>query len=380
MSATPEPRPESPSAATASPARPARSLPARLALGLGLSTLALALAAGVAELGLRVLAPQPISWLSIYAEDEVLPYCLAPGVSQHVATGETDWRVYVDERGYRAPAPGARPPESGPYLLGLGDSFAFGHGTDHEQSLYGILDAALADVTVRNASVPGYGPEQYRMVLESHLAAPDADRLAGVLLTSFLGNDFHDTLWNKERPITDGALGATAGRRYWIKKSSHLYRFLSARAHALGFGRGESDLHLNAELLTLDVWRNGRLAEALEIYARELRAVRELCRAADVPLFVILLPARATVDDELCATSIASAGLEDHAWERDLPTRKAAAVCGKLSIPYFETGELLADLPRPLYLRFDGHFQPATTHAIANALVQRFLPGGRGEL
>jgi len=375
--ATPEPRPQSPSPA---PASPARSRTARLGLGLGLSALGLALSAGVAELGLRLLAPQPISWLSIYAEDERLPYRLAPGVSQHVATGETDWRVYVDERGYRAPAAGARPPEPGPYLLGLGDSFAFGHGTDQEESLYGMLDAALAGVEVRNASVPGYGPEQYRMVLEDHLAAPDADRLAGVLVTSFLGNDFHDTLWNKERPITDGALGATAGRRYWIKKSSHLYRFLSARAHALGFGRGESDLHLNAELLTLEAWREGRLAEALEIYTRELRTIGELCRAADVPLFVILLPARATVDAELCSASIAGAGLEEDAWERDLPTRKAAAVCGRLAIPYFETGELLAGLPGPLYLRFDGHFQPATTRAIADTLLQRFLPGGRGEL
>ena len=382
MKATPElrrtapPRPQPPAAQS----RKLRSRPARLALGLLFFGCGLVLAIATGEIGLRLVAPQPISWLSIYAEDDVLPYRLAPGVSQHIDTGETDWWVHVDDAGYRAAAVGAPAQELEPYLLGLGDSFAFGHGTDYEDSLYGILDTKLEDVSVRNASVPGYGPEQYRKVLEKHLAAPDADRLAGVFLTSFLGNDFHDAIWNKERPITDGALGATAGRRYWIKKNSHLYRFLSARAHAMGFGRGESDLHLNAELLTRDEWASGRLSEALEIYTRELQTIRDLCRDADIPLFVILLPARATVDEELRTASVASVGLEESAWQADLPTQKAAAACGKLAIPYFETGELLATLPRPLYLRFDGHFQAATTHAVADAVVKRFLAGGRGEL
>lgn len=354
-----------------------RRSPRRLALRLVLTLSALALATLAAEFGIRILAPRPISWLSIYAPDTALPYRLLPGVSQHIDTGETDWWVHVNQGGYRAPSPAAEPSPSGPYLLGLGDSFAFGHGTDFEDSLYGILDRELEGVSVRNASVPGYGPEQYRRVLEKHFADPAlAKPLAGVFLTSFLGNDFHDCIWNKERPITDGALGATAGRRYWIKKTSHLYRFLAAAAHGLGFGRGESDLLLNAELLTRSEWFDGRLAEALRLYSEELERIRDLCREHDVPLFVILLPARSTVDEKRCAASIASAGLDDDAWQRDLPSQKAAALCGRLAIPFFETGEFLASLPHPLYLRFDGHFRAETSRALAGAIVRRFLSGG----
>ena len=346
----------------------------RLGLGFLFGLAGLALATLVAELGLRLVAPQPISWLSIYAPDDVLPYRLAPGVSQHVDTGETDWWVLVDRKGYRAASPGVENPDDAPYLLGLGDSFAFGHGTSYEDSLYGILDRELEGLAVRNASVPGYGPEQYRMVLEEHLEHPG---LEGVFLTSFLGNDFHDCIWNKERPITDGALGATVGRRYWIKKTSHLYRFLAARAHGFGWGRGESDLLLNAELMTHEAWNQGRLAEARRIFAAELERIRDLCRKRDVPLFVILLPARMTIDDEVFEASLKSAALEEGSWQRDLPSRKAAAACARLALSYFETGEFLGSCPKPIYLRFDGHFRAETTHALARAIVERFVPRGR---
>jgi hypothetical protein len=141
-------------------------------------------------------------------------------------------------------------------------------------------------------------------------------------------------------------------------------------------GRGESDLLLNAELMTHDAWLSGRLADAERIYAKELERITELCRERDIPLFIVLLPARATVDDELFEASLASAALEEGAWQRDLPSRKAAAVCARLSLSYFETGEFLGALQKPLYLRFDGHFNAATTHALGSTIVERFVSGG----
>jgi len=347
--------------------------PRRLALRLALSTAALLLAVATAEFGLRQFAPQPISWLSIYAPDDVLPYRLAPGAQQRVETGETSWDVFVDAFGYRADGPDAAGRNEATYLLGLGDSFAFGHGCNQEQSLYGLLDRGLEGVRVRNAAVPGYGPTQYRQVLEHHLGQPG---LVGVVVTSFLGNDFHDGIWNKDRPITDGALGATAGRRYWLKKTSHLYRFLSAQAHALGLGRGESDLQLSAELMSHAAWVDGRLAEAERIYQTELERIRDLCRENDLPLFVVLLPARTTTDDELLQAALQTAELAPEDWQRDLPTQKAAAVCARLGLPYFEAGELLRTLPPPVYFRFDGHFRPETTRVLAANLERQLAPGG----
>ena len=82
--------------------KPPSKRPRKHLLGLLFGGVSLSLALVVAEFGLRLVAPQPISWLSIYAPHDVLPYRLAPGISQRVDTGETDWWVHVDTAGYRA--------------------------------------------------------------------------------------------------------------------------------------------------------------------------------------------------------------------------------------------------------------------------------------
>ena len=326
----------------------------------------LVLALLVAELGLRCLAPQPISWLSVYEPDPVLPYRLRPLAEQEIDTGETKWRIAIDALGQRN-APGAAVERERPFLLALGDSFAFGHGVDFEDSLSARLALELGgELALRNAAVPGYGPVQYRQVLERELDEP---ALAGVLVTSFLGNDFYDCVWAKEGPITDGALGATRGRRYWLKKNSHLYRFLSAHAHFLGLGRGESDLKLNARLMTPAAWDEKPLAEARATFRTELARMQELCRARGVPLLVLVLPARASVDDGLLGASIAAAGLTGGSYERNLPTRTVAALCAELGLPWLDTSAILRSLPGPLYFRFDGHFRAATTRALAHELA-----------
>jgi hypothetical protein len=332
---------------------------------------ALALALFLAELGLRLFLPRPISWLSIYEPDEVLPYRLRPLAQQLVDTGETRWSIAIDSAGYRC-ASGAAPLDTtAPFLLGLGDSFAFGHGVDQEQSLYARLERELGTLPIRNACAPGYGPVQYRQMLERHLDQPG---LAGVIVTSFLGNDFFDCTWSKAVPVTDGALGATRDPRYWLKKTSHLYRFLSASAHAVGLGRAESDLRLNARLLTTAAWDRKPLAPARAAFRAELERMRELCRARGLPLVCVLLPARASLDGELLAASLEAGGLAPGSYQRDLPTAVALELCAELGVPALDATPCLRALPAPLYFRFDGHFRPATTGALAAWLAPRLGP------
>lgn len=348
-----------------------RALALRLVACLG----SFALAAGAGELGLRLFLPQPISWLSIYEAADVLPYRLRPLADQMVDTGETTWRVWIDARGQRG-APGAAPSEEGrPFLLGLGDSFAFGHGVDFEDGLFAQLERELGgELALRNAAVPGYGPVQYRQVLERQPVDPD---LAGVLVASFLGNDFHDCVWHKAGAITDGALGATRGRRYLLKKHSHLYRFLSARAHAFRVGRGDSDLGLNARLIARESWSEQPLAQAVPIFRAELERLRALCLERGVPLLVLLLPARVSVDDALLEATIAAGGPARRSRDRDLPTRTAATMCEELGLPWLDPCECLRSLDPPLYFQFDGHYRPETARALARWLAphvrERFL-------
>ena len=56
----------------------------------------------IGELGVRIVAPQPASWLDVYRRHPALPfYALAPHVERLIDTGETRWTVFTDEHGYR---------------------------------------------------------------------------------------------------------------------------------------------------------------------------------------------------------------------------------------------------------------------------------------
>ena len=137
---------------------------------------------------------------------------------------------------------------SHPWTLCLGDSFLFGHGVDHEQSFVGRLQHDhVGDMDYVNAGVPGYGPVQYRRVLEYRLQqGPPPDRL---LIATFLGNDFQDCVWNKDLPVTDGILGKRASWTDAVKQHSHLYRLATRVYHQLAThdtgdqrpGNGEGD-------------------------------------------------------------------------------------------------------------------------------------------
>ncbi len=78
-------------------------------------------------------------------------------------------------------AVGATPPPVAPGApLLLGDSFAFCHGVEFEENFGGLL-AAEGSLRVANAALPGWGPLQYRQMLDFQLSegrVPDRILLA----------------------------------------------------------------------------------------------------------------------------------------------------------------------------------------------------------
>ena len=65
----------------------------------------------IGELGVRIVAPQPASWLDVYRRHPALPfYALAPHVERLIDTGETRWTVFTDEHGYRVSERDAKAP------------------------------------------------------------------------------------------------------------------------------------------------------------------------------------------------------------------------------------------------------------------------------
>ena len=101
--------------------------------------------------------------------------------------------VEINSRGYRGPE---WPPPGDEQVLVSGDSQAFGHGVEFEQT-FGARLRALTGRAVLNAAVPTYGPGEALVVLRELL--PER-RPTLVILTLNAINDFQELeVPNRER-------------------------------------------------------------------------------------------------------------------------------------------------------------------------------------
>jgi lysophospholipase L1-like esterase len=292
----------------------------------------------IGELGVRIAAPQPASWLDVYRRHPTLPlYTLAPHVERLIDTGETRWTVFTDGHGYRASARDAKAPDptntARPVALVLGDSFTFAQGVDYEDSFAAALEAdgSLHYVT---AGVPGYGPVQYRQVLEYELQSrPKPPKL--LLVATFLGNDFHDCIRTRDLPVHDGVVSDQGDLKSAIKRRSHLYR-LVARAYHLAVARHDESAEVIRETFDPAQWNDGGgLHQAAAIYERELTRMVAIAKQQAIPMIVILIPARERVE------ALQGRPVAKHL-DYDLPARFVRTRLDALQVPHVDLAPLFA--------------------------------------
>ena len=133
----------------------------RRLFGIAAVGIGLVLALGLAEVALRLFAPQPVgpSHLTLDADLGVIP---KPGLSGTVRLpGIYTYTFHHDAHGFRE-TPTSTADSTAPEVLILGDSFAYGMGVEDDQTaasqLAGGLSARGMDVRVTNAARIGAGP------------------------------------------------------------------------------------------------------------------------------------------------------------------------------------------------------------------------------
>lgn len=246
------------------------------------------------ELAIRVVAPQPQSWFDLYYKPPGAKlFAIMPNLDKLIDTGDTRWHVYTDENGFRRGKAEVAPSDA-PTILVLGDSFGFAYGVNYEDSFAGMIDVATGTTArVLNASVPGYGPLQYRKRLDDLLErgiVPDA-----VLIPVYAGNDFNDCVWNKDVKVEDGLLGGRPpGLKGWFKLNTHLYRIFSKAYHTFGEAP-QQDLLL--DLYRPAAWDKEFLHKAETVMGEELKAMKQTLDARGIPVFSAFIPTVESVVD-----------------------------------------------------------------------------------
>ena len=247
-----------------------------------------------AELVVRIVAPQPMSAMAIYRSHPTKPmFGVATNVEQFADTGESQWHVFSDHHGLRI-GKGGRRNQDAPQVLVIGDSFTFGYAVEYEESYPAILDDAVGDGwEVINAGQPGYGPIQYRMLLEDLLASGFAPE--SIVLAVFVGNDIFDVMIDKDQPVRDGFIGNPGGIKFHLKQNSHLYRMASRAYHTLTTPSAQF-IHSSIDLMKSDFWEDEDIEASYEVYKAELARFKEICDERGIELYLAIIPPAVSVD------------------------------------------------------------------------------------
>ncbi len=339
----------------------------KLAVATGMLILSLFLAEGL----IRLVAPQPASWLDIYERHPSLPFfSLQPNAVREVDTGESRWSVYTDAEGNRVPVTITE--TDLPVALILGDSFTFGNGVNYEDSFVGRLNVGLDRAfRIKNTAVPGHGPSQYRQILEHALEV--GSPVAAVLVVTYMGNDYYDCIWNKDLPVIDGIIGNEKSLRSFIKRHFHLYR-LAAKVYHQTAHTNKDTSNLQENLYQPDSWRVSPLKESLDLYREEFGKIKAICDRESIPLMVFVMPTvdtvRAVADNgqEVKPQPVPTTGTTDYI----LPNKIAASVLTSLEIATTDLTEVLAQHDTDeTYFRFDGHLTPRGNEIVSITMRDR---------
>jgi len=164
--------------------------------------------------------------------DSLLGWRYRPGTRERHASDEFDVAIEINARGFRGPEwDVASEPrnETTPRVLVLGDSFAFGWGVPHEESMPARLGELRADWKVFGAGVSGYGTDQECLLLE----ALDESVRPDCVVVVFCENDLFESAgleaYGKRKPRFVQAPGGLGLEGVpvpfpWIERVSHAWR------------------------------------------------------------------------------------------------------------------------------------------------------------
>jgi hypothetical protein len=363
--------------------RPAKALLSGLVL-------AVALAAGVvlAEVGLRVVSPQP---LGVWHHDRAGLALHWPGLTTHLPQfGQT---VSFNSGGMRDREHARVKPPGVFRILVLGDSFMEALQVPFEQSFPSLLERELARATGRrvevvNASVSGWGTDDELQYLTTYGLDWNADL---VLVAVTLHNDISDNLRERFHTIQDGALvrkpGADAG--FWQYKIVELKGYLATHSHAfqlLSRARWSREMRreagqLGSHVATLfnpatdpSIGRGMALTEML------LARMQTLTSARGTRLMLVLLPLALQLSDERFGELARTATGSSTGLDVGKPQRLVMGVADRTRIPAID---LFAGFRAwtlqggaSLFLERDGHWNERGHHLAVEIVVREMLARG----
>lgn len=296
----------------------------------------------IGEIAVRIFSPQPPSWIAIFRRLDDLPFFgLVKNTQVQIDNGESSWLVVTDDEGLRISGkPSVQEATNNCWVFG--DSFSFGNAIDYEKAfIYLLSQDNQHKCRYKNFAIPGYGPRQYRKILEKALRENTPPEF--VLITIFLGNDFNDLVINMDMPVNDGVLGNPDNYRAYVKIHSHLYRLVS-RVYHIMFDKDESN-YIRRNITQADFDKQAYSSAKTQM-KEELLKIYELLTSRSIPFAVVSIPIRSTIDSVFRGRT-----------PEDVRHLIFGEIAKSIDLPHISLLELLAEEnSRATHFYFDSHF------------------------
>ena len=265
-------------------------------------------------------------------------------------------------------------------IIGIGDSFAFGV-VPYEHNYLTLLEEILRrggeEIELVNMGIPSIGPKEYLALLSGEGLELDPDL---VLLSFFIGNDFHESVREVHRNAVDYSYVAS------------LLRYaLSIRPH-FNWRITQGNLEYDDEFPSLDPepfleierWRSSICFQSIEKFtsllgpsASQIQEISRICRQRKIAFVVILIPDEFQVNRDLQDAIIESLGIPREKTMVDFsrPNRMLGQELDALGIEYLDLLPAFADASREArYYRLrDTHWNIAGNELAAEQIAEYLL-------
>ncbi len=318
---------------------------------------------------------------SLYVPDADLGYVMRPNTVARLQRPEFSVALRTNAHGYRDD-PFSHPPE-GAVIVGLGDSFAWGHGVEEEESFFSVAEAQQrrADPALRihNLAVTGYSQVQHRRQIAR------ARELGAhmVILAACLTNDVLENGGIIQRKVTarekrrdayenrDTGASDPAAEPSWLAANSHLYAFILARLNRLDhrLDLGSSDWY---SLDQLKHTPDPRTAAAYDATRRYLDEILRQCNEAAIRLVVMTVPQTHMVSPAVFARVLDHYGKTADAYDARRVANFYADWCSENGVAHLDGTKELArgeTAPESYFYPRDRHLNRMGHHALGHALA-----------
>jgi hypothetical protein len=344
----------------------------------------LCVGAGLAEVGVRLAAPQQLISLrpDLWQPADTVGWLRRPNVSADINTGERTVRLITDRDGFRV---GEHGRSSGIPVLLLGDSFMEALQVDYEQSFAGLIEQSLAKtsrqaVAVHNAGMGGWAPAQYLSHARALLQREDY-RL--VITALYVGNDAVTKRTDYTPPRK------TAERhRFRLPRSltktelvnatllpindamevrSHLFVMLRKQLETFRMKAGMSPNYFPPEFL-----KSEADSERWAIAADICKEIKELARAHGAQALFVLVPADFQVEPDNFYQHVRAFGIDTATVDLDQPSRRLSDELTARGLVVVDVLPRFRELRRTgehLYGSVDKHLSPRGHQALTELVT-----------